>query len=177
MSKSFQADLPATRQSRPLSKGILAGAGGGLAGTIVMDLFGGAVLLVAGGPDTISFSLIGDAAASFFASVGIEMPGGTLLGILLHYLIGLLLGISFGAGTSLLRDRGFGRKKGVALAILYVEAMSIPLLTAAAVVLQMTPSHTVLYFATSFTMHLVFGSVLGLWMSYALANQVLRVGL
>lgn len=167
-------DTGVLRQS--LSKGIIAGTIGGLAGTIVMDLFGLAVLLIAGGPDTISFSLIGDAAATFFSRIGIEIPGGNPLGVLLHYLIGALLGLTFGAGIHLFGIRSLDRKKGLALGIIYVEAMSIPMLTMAALVLQMTPSQTASYFATSFVMHLVFGSVLGLGMSYELRSTRVRRG-
>lgn len=151
--------------SLTLSRGILTGGAAGLAGTIVMDLFGGAVLLVAGGPDTISFALIGDAAASFFSRIGIDIPGGTPLGLMLHYLIGLLLGITFGGGLSIVGIGTIDRKRLVALGILYVEAMSVPMLAVAALVLQMPPSYAALYFATSFTLHLVFGSALGVAMS------------
>ncbi len=151
-----------------LPKALAVGAAGGLVGTIVMDLFGLAVLLVNGGPDTISFSLIGDAAASFFSRFNILVPGGTPLGLLLHYVIGLLLGVAFGAGPSLFAIHHLRWKKGMALGILFVEAMSIPMLTTAAIVLQMTGSQTALYFSTSFIMHLVFGSVLGLTVSYGL---------
>ena len=172
MRKSLRSDLRVGGQpGQSLSRSVVAGAGGGLAGTIVMDLFGAGALLIAGGPDTISFSLIGDAAAAFFSRIGVEISGGAPLGVLLHYLIGLLLGITFGAGISIFGIRKIDRKKGVALGILYVEAMSIPMLTLAAIVLQMTPSQTALYFATSFVMHLVFGSVLGLGMSYGLRSR------
>lgn len=151
-----------------LSAGIVAGAIGGLAGTIVMDLFGLVVLLVNGGPDTISFSLIGDAAATFASRAGIAIPGGTPLGVLLHYLIGVVLGVAFGAGVCLVGIRMTSRKKDMALGIVFVEAMSIPMLTMAAIVLEMEASRAALYFGTSFVMHLVFGSVLGLTTSYAL---------
>jgi hypothetical protein len=152
--------------SLSLSKGIVVGAVAGLVGTIVMDLFGFSVLLVNGGPDTISISLIGDAAALFFSRLGIPLIGGTPLGLLLHYLIGLLLGITFGTGICLFGIDIVGRKKGAVFGILYVEAMSIPMLTLAGIALQMSPSRMALYFATSFIMHLVFGSVLGLVASY-----------
>ncbi len=168
MRKSYGSDLHA---SQALSKGIAVGALGGLVGTIVMDLFGLGVLLVNGGPDTISFSLIGDAAATFFSRLGIPISGGTPLGLFLHYLIGLLLGIALGAGICVVGIRGIGWKKGVALGILFVEAMSIPMLTAAAIVLQMSVSQTAVYFVTSFTMHLVFGGVLGLILSYGLGSR------
>ncbi len=150
---------------------MVVGTIGGLAGTIVMDLFGLGVLLVNGGPDTISFSLIGDAAATFFARFGIPLSGGTPLGVFLHYLIGLLLGIAFGAGICVVGVENPGWKKGVALGITFVEAMSIPMLTAAAIVMQMTLSQTALYFTTSFIMHLVFGSVLGFIASYGLGRR------
>jgi hypothetical protein len=136
-----------------------------------MDLFGLVALLVNGGPDTISFSLIGDAAATFAARVGIAIPGGTAPGVLLHYLIGLVLGVMFGAGVCLVGIRMMSRKKGMALGIVFVEAMSIPMLTMAAIVLQMDASRAVMYFGTSFVMHLVFGSVLGLVASYGLRWQ------
>ena len=89
------------QSTRSLSSATAVGALAGLAGTLVMDLFGLVVLLVNGGPDTISFSLIGDAAATFASRVGIAVPGGTPLGVLLHYLIGVVLGAAFGAGVSL----------------------------------------------------------------------------
>ncbi len=166
----FRHDLHVGSLRTPsLAKGIVAGAVGGLAGTIVMDVFGIVVLLVNGGPDTISFSLIGDAAAGFFSRLGIPISGGTPLGLLLHYLIGLLIGIPLGAGLGLAGIHDIGRKKGVGLGILCVEAMSVPMLTTAAIVLQMSLSQTAVYFATSFIMHLVFGSVLGLVLSYGLA--------
>ena len=169
MRNSLRSDLRVGGQpGLSLSKGVVVGAGGGLAGTVVMDLFGLCVLLIAGGPDTISFSLIGDAAATFFSRIGIEMSGGAPLGVLLHYLIGVLLGFTFGAGISIFGTGRIDRKKGVALGIVYVEAMSIPMLTLAAIVLGMTPSQTAIYFVTSFVMHLVFGSVLGLGTSYGL---------
>ena len=142
-----------------------------MAGTVVMDLFGLSVLLIAGGPDTISFSLIGDAAATFFSRIGVEISGGTPLGVLLHYLIGLVLGIILGAGISIAGIHEIDRIKSMVLGVVFVEAMSIPMLTMAAIVLQMTLAQTATYFATSFVMHLVFGSVLGLTMSYGLRSR------
>lgn len=172
MSKFYGSTLLIKSQpSLSLSKGVVVGAVGGLAGTIVMDLFGLCVLLVNGGPDTISFSLIGDAAATFFSRIGIEISGGTPLGVLLHYLIGLVLGIILGAGISIAGIREIDRIKSVVLGVVFVEAMSIPMLSMAAIVLQMTSAQTVTYFATSFVMHLVFGSVLGLTMSYGLRSR------
>lgn len=172
MRRLYGSDYHVTGQpGASLSKGIVVGAVGGLVGTVVMDLFGFGVLLVNGGPDTISISLIGDAAATFFSRFGLALSGGAPLGLLLHYLIGLLLGITFGAGICLVGLDNIGWKKGVGFGILYVEAMSIPMLILAAIALQMTQSEALLYFVTSFIMHLVFGSLLGLTVSYGLRSR------
>jgi hypothetical protein len=68
------------------TQGMIAGLIGGLLGTIVMDLFGAGLFLVMGGPASLSFSIIGDAAAGFFSLGGINVAGGTPLGAALHYL-------------------------------------------------------------------------------------------
>jgi hypothetical protein len=60
------------------------------------------------------------------------------------------------------------RKKAIGLGMLYVELMSLPLLVAAAWVLQMTAGETAQWFGISFVMHLVYGLVLGLVAYYGL---------
>ena len=56
------------------------------------------------------------------------------------------------------------------MGILYVEIMSLPMLAAAALILQMTAAETAQWFGVSFVMHLVYGLVLGL-----VVRQGLRV--
>jgi hypothetical protein len=75
------------------TRGIVVGCIGGLVGTIVVDLFGGLLFVVMGGPACLSFSIIGDAAAAFCGMLGLSVAGGMPLGALLHYLIGLVLGL------------------------------------------------------------------------------------
>jgi len=145
-----------------LVRGISIGSLGGLVGTIVMDLFGAVMFLALGGPASLSFSIIGDAAAGFFSMFGIVMSGGTPLGAILHYLIGLALGGILGVAVIRISAlRVDSMKKGIALGILFVEVMSQPLLVTAAVVLKMTASQTMQWFGVSFIMHLVYGGILG----------------
>jgi len=93
------------------------------------------------------------------------------LGALLHYLIGLALGVLFGAAVSRIAAlRMDSPKKAVGMGILYVEIMSLPMLAAAALILQMTAAETAQWFGVSFVMHLVYGLVLGL-----VVRQGLRV--
>jgi len=85
------------------------------------------------------------------------------LGALLHYLIGLALGVLFGAAVARIAAlRMDSPKKAVGMGILYVEIMSLPMLAAAALILQMTAAETAQWFGVSFVMHLVYGLVLGL---------------
>jgi hypothetical protein len=165
-----------TRVERPVpaipTRGIVVGCIGGLVGTIVMDLFGGVLFLVMGGPASLSFSIIGDAAAAFCAMLGLSVAGGLPLGALLHYLIGLTFGALFGAAVlriAVLRLDSL--MKAVGLAILYVELISQPLLAAAAWVLHMTAAETAQWFGISFVMHLVYGLVLGLVAYYGLRGS------
>jgi NhaP-type Na+/H+ or K+/H+ antiporter len=59
-------------------------------------------------------------------------------------------------------------RRGIGVGIVYVEVMSLPLLTAAAIVLEMTSSETAQWFGISFVMHLVYGLILGVVVSYGL---------
>ncbi len=151
------------------TRGIVVGLAGGLAGTIAMHLFGVGIFLAMGQPTSISFSIIGDAAASFFARLGVELAGGAPLGMVVFYLLGLALGVTFVA--LVLRIDAFRMdsiKKGVGLGILFVEAMSLPMLVTATLLLQMPASAAALWFGVSAVMHLVYGGVLGAVVSYGL---------
>jgi hypothetical protein len=148
---------------------VIIGCIGGLVGTILMDLFGAGLFVVMGGPASLSFSIIGDAAAAFLAMLGLTVAGGTPLGALLHYLIGLAFGALFGAAVSRIAVlRLDSPMKAVGLGVVYVELMSQPLLAAAALVLQMTAAEAAQWFGISFVMHLVYGLVLGLVAFYGL---------
>lgn len=159
------------------TRGVIAGLIGGLLGTVVMDLFGAGLFLALGGPASLSFAIIGDAAAGFFAMLGITLAGGAPLGALLHYLIGLGLGGVLGAAVSQLALlRGLSTWKGVGLGVLYVEVMSQPLLVAAALILRMTTAEVAQWFGISFVMHLIYGLVLGLIVYYGLRIAAPRQG-
>lgn len=147
----------------------LRGAVGGLVGTVVMDLFGLVLFLALGGPASLSVSIIGDAAAEFSARIGVFVEGGAPLGALLHYLIGVALGIILSAAILRIEAlQALSTRRLTALSVLYVEIMSLPMLATAAILLTMTSTQTVQWFGISFVMHLVYGAVLGLVVSYGL---------
>jgi hypothetical protein len=95
----------------------------------------------------------------------------------LYYLIGLTLGAMLGIAVASLEPlRLASLKKRVGLSILYVEAMSLPLLGAGILALEMSAADAALWFGISFVMHLVYGLVLGVVTSYGM-RRVVRVSL
>ena len=154
-----------------LARGLVLGVAGGLVGTIVMDLVLIGTLWAVGLPAVIGFSTIGDTAAGLFALLGIEMAGGLPLGAAVHYLMGLVLGGAFGAAMSRVEAHRPGTiKKGVALAVVYIEILSQPILALSPLVLPMTASETLQWFGVSAAMHLIWGIVLGFVVSYGLRS-------
>jgi hypothetical protein len=130
-----------------------------------MQLFGMGIFILLGWPADTSFLIIGDSAAAFFSSLGIRLAGGAPLGMLLYYLIGLALGAVLSiAAIRWAPFRSVSLRKGVILSIIYVEAMSLPLLVAGALSLKMVPVDAILWFCISFVMHLVYGLVMGVFL-------------
>jgi hypothetical protein len=148
---------------------------GGLLGTVAMDivLIGASPVLGLNGIE--SFSVIGDTAARFFALLGVGMTGGVPTGLAVHYLAGPLLGAIFGAAVTRFNALWPGTlKKGVGLAILYVELVSQPLLATPPLLLNMNAPQTAFWYALSFGMHLLWGGVLGAVVSHGLRRTASR---
>ena len=151
------------------TKGLVFGLVAGLAATIVIDLITIGALPFVGLPADGGFSVIGDTAAGFFSLFGINVTGGVPLGVVLHYLIGLALGVLFGTGVTRINAlRLNSTKKGGGLGILYKEVISLPILAMPPIILQWTASAAAQWFGFSFVMHAIWGIVLGVVVSYGL---------
>ena len=175
--KNQSLSSPNLAVSTPLAQGITLGLLGGLAGTVVMDLVLVGLFSATGLPKDLTFSFIGETAAIFFARMGVPVPGGVPLGLVIHYLIGPALGALFGAAVSQVHSlRRNGPARGSLLGILYIEIISQPILVTAPLLRAMTRSETLQWFGLSFFMHLICGAVLGLVVSYgvkaAAQNQI-----
>ena len=176
-----------TLQANPRARGQMAhgalaggmgwGVIGGLAGTMVMDLVLMGALSATGLPALTCFSIVGDTVARFFSILGAEMAGGIPLGVAAHYLIGPLVGAIFGAAVAQVAAlRVDTLKKGVVLAVLYVEILGQPILATAPLLLKMTAHETFQWYSVSFVMHFILAIVLGVIVRYGLrfvtaANQ------
>ncbi len=152
-----------------LIKRIAVGSIGGLLGTLVMALFGTGLFLSMGLPASLNFSFIGDAAAGFLSMLGIELAGGVPLGMVVYGLTGLTLGLLYIIAVSTIDVfRVDSMKKGVGLSIVYVEIVSQMLLAVAAIILKLTTAEMVQWAGMALIMHFVYGSVLGIVVSYRL---------
>jgi hypothetical protein len=152
-----------------LARSIRWGLLGGLAGTMTMDLILMGALSALGLPALTCFSIVGDTVARFFSILGLQITGGVPTGAAAHYLIGPVVGAIFGAAVARMEAlRVDTLKKGVVLAILYVEILSQPILATTPLLLKMTAPQTVQWFGGAFMMHLLCGIVLGAVVSYGL---------
>ena len=152
-----------------LLRGMNWGLIGGLAGTIVMDLFLVGAFSIAGLPALTCFMVIGNTFASFFSIQSIEMARTIQIGVVTHYVIGPLIGALYGMAMVCIKSLHVRTmKKCILLAILYVELISQPLLATTPILLKMTVSVTLLWYGGSFVMHLIPAVVLGMVVSSGL---------
>ena len=152
-----------------LAGGIGWGMLGGLAGTMLMDLMLIGAFMIAGLPAFTCFSLVGETVEHLFTLLGVEMTGGVLLGVSVHYLIGPLIGAIFGAVVARFPALRTGTlKKCLILAVLYVEVLSQPLLALAPLLLKMTQTEILEWYGGSFVMHFILGIILGTVVSHGL---------
>jgi hypothetical protein len=163
------ARAPRALPSADLTKALVFGAVAGLVATVVIDLITMAVLPLMGLPATGGFVTIGDTAAGFFRLVGITVSGGVALGVVLHYLIGIALGVLFGAAVTRFDAlRLTSTKRALGLGILYTELISLPILVMPPIILNWAASDAVTWFGFSLVMHAIWGAVLGLVVRYGL---------
>jgi hypothetical protein len=156
----------------PLIGEIQFGLLGGLVSTLVMDLFMIGLFAASGKPLTVFFSFIGDAARALLILVGIGLSKSELLGVLLHYFIGLSLGLIFGVMTQRLKAlHGAGIIKYMVVAVIYTELASMVLLIPAVLLLTMSAAEIMELFAFAIVFHAVWGGVLGFFVKRSLRTD------
>jgi hypothetical protein len=155
-----------------LTRGVQWGLIGGLTGTIAMDLVLVGGLSALGLPTDTCFSSIGSTVAKFFSLLGIKLSGAVMLGVATFHLLGPVLSAIYGLAVSQVGAvQGITLKKNVVGAVLYAEVLSQLILTTMPILLKMSGSETLLWFAGSFVLHLTWVIVLGFVMHYGLLNK------
>jgi hypothetical protein len=160
----------------PLFRGIQWGFIGGLAGTFVMDILLMVTLLILGQSAFMCFSIVGDTVSGFLAMFGMQTAGGVPTGVVVHYVIGPLFGMLFGAAVMMIPALREGTLQKVTIAsFVYVEVLSQPLLATTPLLLKMTAPVTMIWYGGSFVMHLLMSIVLGAIVWYGLRPSPLAI--
>ncbi|HLF27739.1 MAG TPA: hypothetical protein VJG32_15500 [Anaerolineae bacterium] len=171
MREALQHDSRPKDQVSPvaLTRGMLLGLIGGLLGTFAIDLTAVGTLLALGYSGDLSYYIAGYTAAGFFSGIGLNMTGSVLLGVAMRYLIGLGLGVVFGATVSRVHALRADTAKRVLFSLLYVAVISQPLLAAAPIIMQSWDATTTWqWFFTSFFIHMIYAVVLAAVVGYGL---------
>lgn len=119
-----------------------------------------AVLILLRMPAGVFFSFIGESAAAFLDRLGVAVSGDVGLGVVLHYLIGFVLGVIFVAVVERTLLRTATRVRVAVAGIIYTEIMSLLLLVPAAWILRLAGSELVQFFVLAFVFHAVWGLAL-----------------
>ncbi len=155
-----------------LARGVAWGAAGGFAGTFVMDLILMGALSVAGLPALTCFSVIGDTVARFLSNLGLELAGSVALGAAAQFLLGSAIGASFGAAAARVAIlRVNTRKRGIVLAVLFVEMAGQPLLASMVILLKWTLPEILVWYGGALFAHFIAGTVLGLVTGYGTMTE------
>jgi hypothetical protein len=142
---------------QPSGRGIAFGLLGGLVGTVLMD-----VVIV------ITFLIAGEPGDEFFAMVGEKLGQGPFVGIVLHNIIGLSVGFIFVISVLNIGALAIDtKKKGLILGV-SAGAITIPLGCIPFAVWLGEPILVVIAFSA--VPHLVYGTVLGLVVTYGLLS-------
>ncbi len=151
---------------RPTSLSLLRGIGwgliAGLAGTVAMDLVLLAGLPALGVSAGTCYQTIGVTVRQFFALLGISISGDVILGVTTYHIIGPLLGALYSLVVSQVRSlQRVTLKKYLIYAVLYAEVLSQVILTFTPVLLSMSAQETMMWYAGSFVVHMIWGIVMG----------------
>jgi hypothetical protein len=142
---------------------------GGLAGTLIMELFLMGPLIVVGMPALTFLSFIGDTIAQLLARFGIHLADGVPMCLAMQYLIGAIFGIIFVTVQRKVNAlHTTSLKKGILQAVIFAEIISQPLLAMTTILLKMPVKDTLLWYGASLIMHFLYGITLGAIVSYGL---------
>jgi hypothetical protein len=141
----------------------------GFVGTIAMDLVLAGGLSALRRPIDTCYLSIGSTIAYFFSLLRRKLSGEVVLGMATSHLLGPGLSVIYGLAMSQIGALQWKTiRKNVVYAVLYAEVLSQLILTTMPILLKISSTEIVLWFAGSFILHLIWGNVLGFVMDYGL---------
>jgi hypothetical protein len=156
----------------PLRKGIKFGIIGSLVGTVIMDLVQIAMMAAIGEPLGSFYGRIGEAVGTLLTEIGIDVVGGIPIGVVVHYLLGLALGVVFGLMVTRVHAlRVNTTRRGILLGILFAEATGLVLFLPVPLLLEIEQSDLAIMFVSIVLFHALYGAVTGGVTSYGLRSR------
>jgi hypothetical protein len=173
MKKFLSNDLVVNKRKANFSlTGIKWGSLGGFAGTLIMDLFLIGAFSAFGLPTLSCFSMIGEIVTKLFFNQCLVTINSVYIGIIVHYIVGPLIGLFFGIIiTRLSFQQVLTQKRIIIYAILWVELISQPLLLTAPILLNMTKADIFAWYVGSTMMHFIAALVLGFMVNHGLRSS------
>ena len=145
-------------------RGSIYGLVAGTISTIVIDIVAMIILATMGISLWSFFALIGQC---FLTIIGANAPDPVWQGITLHYSIGILTGLIIGLLTQRFDKLQFSSyRKGILLSIIIAEVEGNSLFYLMSVIMNIPQSEIGLMYGLCIIFHLIWGSCLGLIISY-----------
>lgn len=138
------------------------GLAGGIAGSLVMQLFLLGASAAGRLPALAFLAFIGDTIAQLLTRFGIYLPGGVPMCLAMQDLIGAIFGMIYVfmlSNVNALHARTL--RKGILQAVIFAEIISQPLLATTTILLKMPVTTALLWYGASLVMHFLYGVTLG----------------
>jgi len=152
-----------------MKKSLLYGVIGGLVSTAVMDLLSLTVFIITGGSFPSFFAQIG---RTILTLLGIQVDFPLWQGLVMHYSIGILLGIFLSLASQIVPLLQFNSlKKSMLICVIFIEAIGLVLFYLMSVILNILQSEMMLIYISGLFLHGIGGICLGLILFYSLRQK------
>jgi hypothetical protein len=153
-------------------RGSIYGIIAGTASTIIIDIVALIILAFMGISLSSFFALIGQC---FLTLIGAEAANSVWHGITLHYSIAILTGMVIGLLTQRFHKLQFSSyRKGMLLSVIIAEVEGNGLFYLMSVIMMIPQSEMVFMYELCFILHLIWGTTLGLMISYGQQHKALE---
>jgi hypothetical protein len=154
-----------------IARSIVYGIIAGLVSTALMDMISLVIYIIMGESFPSFFALIGRAILTL---LGIHVDFPLWQGLVLHYSIGLLIGLSLGVASVLIDILRFStRRRSMLISVLTIEIIGIALFYWMSLILNIPQSDMIIMYISGIFLHAIGGICLGLILYYGQHRKIL----
>jgi hypothetical protein len=153
-----------------MSKRLIYGLIGGVVSTIVMDLLSMIVFTITGKSFPSFFAMIGSTPLTL---LGIHEDFPLWQGLVLHYSIGILLGIAISLGSEMIKGLHLDtRGKAILISVIPIEVIGFVLFYLMSVILAIPQADMMVMYLSGIVLHGIGGICLGLLLYYGKKREM-----